>query len=775
MPFAVLATLALPSLAFAQLQVVTTTPLLNGVASPSGAISVEFDRALDTSTVNASSFRVFGQWSGTLQGTFSFSNGNKTATLTPGQPLSAGELVYVNLSRDLVAADTSTFRSEGYAFQFRTSVVASAAAFEEIDSFTNKTGPQTRIYGAAAGDLNNDGYLDLATVNEVSADVRVFLNQADGSGLFGPMLPAQPIGIEASPNATADFDNDGNIDLVVGAADTDDAWIMLGAGDGTFSSVVGKDMGASAETHGVAALDVDGDADLDIVAANVSANNLALMINNGSGVFGAPTFFDAGVHGEYALQPADMDGDGITDLVVGARDGQEIVTLLGNGNGTFTAAGTPQSSGGATWILSLGDIDGDGIMDVAAANDGSANIGILINQGDGTFDPVTTVGIGHHVPSVDLGDLDGDGDVDMVVSSFGGGFWEWYRNDGTGTFESVDAFVAPDNPSCAVLFDFDNDGDLDMALTDEIADVVILMRNGSAASLCSSTPANCRRPTEGGKSKLILKDKSPDDADTFIWKWTKGAATSKAEFGNPPGTDGYALCLYEDDALVLELSVPAGGTCNGSPCWKDIPAGFSYKDKGLTPDGVLSAKLLEGIDGAAKIKLKAKGLNVNMPDLAQLTGVLDVQLQRTNDPACWGATYTPPFKKAESDLLKASSDAPPSVLPIWSEIHANVIGPTCGGCHGGSGGLSGLSDCNTAHTALVNVASTELPTMDRIEPGDSTMSWIMHKLDGTQGDFTGMCSGSCGAQMPFGGPYLDLEVRDAIRTWIDDGAANDCP
>jgi hypothetical protein len=33
----------------------------------------------------------------------------------------------------------------------------------------------------------------------------------------------------------------------------------------------------------------------------------------------------------------------------------------------------------------------------------------------------------------------------------------------------------------------------------------------------------------------------------------------------------------------------------------------------------------------------------------------------------------------------------------------------------------------------------------------------------------------CGQQMPLGGPFLSTDVRDSIRTWITNGAANDCP
>jgi len=770
-----IAVLVLPIGAAGQLQVVSTAPALNATAATSTTVQIEFDRPLNTATVTADSFRVFGRWSGPATGTLAFSNANQTVTMTPTEPLSAGELVFVNLSHDITAADLTTLRDEGYAFQFITGVTASSATFAQTQQFTNKTGPQTRIYGAAAADLDDDGWLDLATVNEVSGDVRVFLNNADGTATFGPMLPREPIGFEASPNDTADFNNDGFIDLCVAAASSHSVAILLGVGDGTFAPA--QEISVVSEPHGIAALDVDGDGDLDIVNANVGSSNLALLLNNGSGVFGAPSYFEGGVSGEYGLAAADMDGDGITDLVVAGRNGEEVATMLGDGDGTFTAAGPAQSTGGSTWVLVVGDIDGDGIMDAATANNGDGNIGVLIGEGDGTFEPVTTIAIGSHIPSVDLGDLDGDGDLDMVVSSYGGGFWRWFRNDGAGNFTVVEDFQAPDNPSCAVLFDADNDGDLDLGLTDEIADVVTIMRNGDApASGCSPAPSACRAPTVAGKSKFQLKHLAPGEKDKLVWVWGKGEATVKAEFGAPMVSDSYDLCLYEDGVLVQSFTAPASGFCQGKPCWKETSKGYSYKDKGLTPHGLSSVKLNEGVDGKAKVSVKGKGVNLGLSSLDALDGVLDVQLQQAGGP-CWGARYTPPFKSSSAEMLKAVSDDAFDVLtPSWADIHTQIVGPACSGCHGGAGGLAGLGDCNTGHANMIGVASSEHMTMNRIEPGDPSSSWLMHKLDGTQGAFTAQCFGSfCGNQMPLGGPFLSQDELDAIRAWITNGAVNDCP
>src|SRR5262245_8256958 len=102
---AALVVCTLPAIVRAQLQVVSTVPARNATAAGATTISVEFDRALDTGTIDFGTVRAFGVGSGAVRGTFTFSNGNKTVTLTPDAPFSAGETVFVNLSHDIKGAD----------------------------------------------------------------------------------------------------------------------------------------------------------------------------------------------------------------------------------------------------------------------------------------------------------------------------------------------------------------------------------------------------------------------------------------------------------------------------------------------------------------------------------------------------------------------------------------------------------------------------------------------------------------------------------------------
>jgi hypothetical protein len=233
------------------------------------------------------------------------------------------------------------------------------------------------------------------------------------------------------------------------------------------------------------------------------------------------------------------------------------------------------------------------------------------------------------------------------------------ENDGTGSFTVMDDIDAPQSGSCAVLMDFDNDLDLDLTLIDELEDTVTLMENtgsGVLSPLCPPAPAGtCRQPTASGAAQIQLVDKE-DTKDRLQWKWGKGAATMKDEYGFPTATEGYALCVYDDAVLVASAGAPPAGDCAGKPCWKESKTGFKYGDKFRSSDGVGSLQLKAGVAGKASNQLKAQGFNVLMPALGPLTGPLVVQLHQSSAAVCWGATFSTPFTKDDGVTLKDKSD-----------------------------------------------------------------------------------------------------------------------
>jgi hypothetical protein len=148
-------------------------------------------------------------------------------------------------------------------------------------------------------------------------------------------------------------------------------------------------------------------------------------------------------------------------------------------------------------------------------------------------------------------------------------------------------------------------------------------------------------------------------------------------------------------------------------------------------------------------------------------------------PSCADTECPAVFTTTSSTTTVTTTSTSTTTLPpSFAAIYAATIGPRCGFCHGvgGDGGLEGLHTCATAHASLVDVPSAALPSRDLVEPGAPALSWLLQKLDGTQGAFDGQCVGSsCGERMPLGETPLDADVLDAIRTWVLDGAADDCP
>ncbi len=636
----------------AQLQVISTSPLRNRPAAPDSSVSITFDRALDPSSIDASSFRVFGRSSGAKAGTRLLSNGDKTVTMTPSTPFFAGETVLVNLSHDLRGADATPLRSAGYAFSFQVRTAWAPLDFELITTLSTRSSPlaPTTIYGALGADLNGDGYVDLTTINEATGDLRVFLNQADGSGLFAPFLTPVPLAGAASPHAPADFDNDGMTDVCV-STPTNKIFAALGNGDGTFQAA--QSLTAGNEPEGVAVLDLDGDGDLDIANATHLSSQLVLYYNDGTGTFGTPTSIAVPISAGWALAAGDMNNDGITDLVLGGRDTQKIGVLLANGDGTFTAMPIRNSTGW-TWHIALGDVDGDGNLDVAAANNVISNGAILRGQGDGTLGAAETVPLMGIVLASALGDLDGDGDLDWVLSA-GQGAFRVFINDGEGHFTFLQDLATDDVASCATLADLDNDGDLDVALSDEASDHVSLYRNGVSSPLpCPATPPTCTPPV-AGKARLTIHHDANTTRNQMMWKW-KGPVAAIAEFGTPLLDTHYTLCVYDDGALVASATAAAGGTCAGSPCWRAVAHGYELRDKEHGHFGVEQLQLGAGPNGQGKIRFRGRGVHLQTPTLDTISGPIDVRLIQSTNGTCWAATYSAPFLKNAGGRLKARSD-----------------------------------------------------------------------------------------------------------------------
>ncbi|MBT2556853.1 VCBS repeat-containing protein [Hymenobacter sp. ISL-91] len=285
---------------------------------------------------------------------------------------------------------------------------------------------------AALADVDGDGDLDLLTANanyNGPGSVSVRLN--DGHGSFSAPAANAEVAVGTHPVhlALGDVDGDGDLDLVT-ANETGSVSIRLNNGSGRFTPpALNPDPQLGNTLKFVALGDLDGDGDLDIVAANYGAlpSLVNVLLNTGQQTanFQLPATNGAirvGLN-PVSLALGDVDADGDLDLVVGTNDGGpgQLNVRLNNGNASFSNG--PNAYVGNAYSLLLGDVDADGDLDVVASAGSLNSVNVRVNMGNGTFEaPPTTpnVAIGEFVTGAALGDVDGDGDLDIVSTNSGG-------------------------------------------------------------------------------------------------------------------------------------------------------------------------------------------------------------------------------------------------------------------------------------------------------------------------------------------------------------------
>jgi hypothetical protein len=315
--------------------------------------------------------------------------------------------------------------------------------------------------GGLVFDHDNDGFLDLYLVNSGPAPVlsdapleterwpnRLYRNRGDGT--FEDRTEAAGVAGHGfgTTAAAADYDNDGDTDLLV--VNLGGLILFENRGDGTFREVTAE-AGLTNDRAGISAtfLDADRDGWLDLFVANY------LVFD--------PTIKPA--PGSQAPYPGPL-----------AYDPEFNVLYRNRGDGTFEdvseASGIRVPGHRAMSVTAL-DYDLDGDADLYVSNDGTANL-LLQNDGTGHFkDVALETGVGFNgfgkadgSMGACVGDVDGDNRPDLLVTRFGNA--SLYLNSDLGFFEdriesSGILRVSSQFTGWGGSFlDYDNDGDLDV-------------------------------------------------------------------------------------------------------------------------------------------------------------------------------------------------------------------------------------------------------------------------------------------------------------------------
>ena len=319
-----------------------------------------------------------------------------------------------------------------------------------IDFGEVTTEPVVTTYGDfSAGvfaDYDNDGDLDLFATGYQPNKSCFFRNDL-GSGnrtLFTRITTGTWVNTAAASVGAAwgDYDNDGFVDLAVANSwdNGQNEFLYRNDGAGGMVSISAPPLTSSGgRSQNCAWADYDGDGDLDLFVANSWGQANFLFRNEGGGQFVRVNEGEMVTAPGYWIGPAwgDYDNDGDLDLFVSQDNNRNDALYRNDGGGTFTPITDDPvvTSGGSSVGAAWGDFDNDGYLDLFVANAYNQADFLYHNERDGTFTPIYDGDVVDHTGNgigAAWADLDNDGFLDLFVANYSEGPGmpnDLYRND----------------------------------------------------------------------------------------------------------------------------------------------------------------------------------------------------------------------------------------------------------------------------------------------------------------------------------------------------------
>ncbi len=408
-------------------------------------------------------------------------NGGGTFTEAAGSPLAAA--VTGTKPGALIAADIDGDGNLDLAVAHRAASATPRISILAGNGDGTFQGPWEKEVGLVPGDLvaadfDGDGDTDLVVANSQGSSLS-FL--AGGGGTLADRIDT-PLDFRPTVMASGDFDEDGLPDLAILQLNDGEGssrlHVLLNAGDGTFAPATVASYPAGVTPAGLTLFDSDGDGHLDLFVASLDSNTFQRLGGKGDGTFVLDEHLYSAGAGPIALASADFDGDGATDLAIAANRENRVGIVLGLGDGHFATATVRPLSTTAPRTLVRGDFDGDGRTDLARIAPGGGRLELRLRRDGDTFAPTVTVALPANAVALTSGRFDGDERDDLAVIHRGSNRVTVLLAGPGGVLTEGPAYTLVTTPVAdpgdIASADFDGDGDSDLAIAVTNADLVVV-------------------------------------------------------------------------------------------------------------------------------------------------------------------------------------------------------------------------------------------------------------------------------------------------------------
>ncbi|MDD1474815.1 VCBS repeat-containing protein, partial [Dolichospermum sp. ST_sed4] len=456
-------------------------------------------------------------------------------------------------------------------------------------TFVEQTGIALTGVGSSSvawGDYDNDGDLDILLTGWTGSVPVSKIYRNNGGNSFDEQTGITLMGVSAGSVAWGDYDNDGDLDILLTGSNSSYqpvSKIYRNNGNNSFTEQTGITL-IGVTGSSVAWGDYDNDGDLDILLTGSLATGRISKIysNNGDNSFSEQTGITLmGVSGG-SVAWGDCDNDGDLDiLLTGGSLNQPFSKIYSNnGDNSFTEKTIDALTGVYASSVAWGDYDNDGDLDflLTGYSASSGYFKIYRNLGNFNFSSlnIKTLGTTPYQSSAAWGDYNNDGRLDILLTGLyppNSKISKIFRNSG-GFTEQADIALTGVVLSSVAWGDYDNDGDLDILLTGYSSSGAIskIYRNETITpNVKPASPSNLLAVINNG---------------TVNFTWDKPVDTETPQNGL-----SYNLYVYETGQSIYEYPPHAfkqADTNNGrrlvaklgSVQWS--PAGYTIKD--LPPD-----------------------------------------------------------------------------------------------------------------------------------------------------------------------------------------------